>query len=48
MLRGISRNPKFGYLVALTFGVIAGFVTHSPVIAGLAALAFFAAWRAVG
>jgi hypothetical protein len=48
MLRGIPRNPKFGYLAAIAFGVIAGFVTRSPVVAGLAALAFFAAWRAVG
>ena len=48
MLRGIPRTPWFGYLAALTVGVIAGFVTRSPVVAGLAALAFFTAWRAVG
>jgi hypothetical protein len=48
MLRGIPRTPWFGYLVAITVGVIAGFVSGSPIVAGLAAVAFSIAWRASG
>lgn len=48
MQRHIPRTPWFGYLAALTVGVAAGFVARSPIVAGLAALAFFVAWRAAG
>ena len=47
MLRRVRRAPWFGYLAALTVGVLAGWVAGSPLAAGLAALAFFFAWRAV-